>query len=337
MKPLSIVLSVGLTSAIAPQPMNAADAVSALSEHPAVQLETWKDWLERGSKERVAAAPAVVLDFLRKDNELQGWNERPDAENIKSSFVNDTVSALENMPSEVLKHFADHAVGVFLVSNLGGSAYAELLKDYQVNKRGFIVLDVGSLARAANEWATWRERSPFVDGNEVQLVAKIEPDQRNDRSEAIRYILLHEIGHLVGAVQRHHGSWRETSDPAAFPFSVLSWARVNGKTVGKTDDRFARRAAVYFYKFNASKLTSSDIEPVYREFANSDFVSLFASTNPFDDFAETYAMYAHVILQGKPWSVQLRKAGSVIMDVDRPILKKRCQLKRQYFDRLFGR
>jgi len=31
---------------------------------------------------------------------------------------------------------------------------------------------------------------------------------------------------------------------------------------------------------------SSDIEPVYRELLNSDFVSLFAATNPFDGFAE---------------------------------------------------
>jgi len=99
----------------------------------------------------------------------------------------------------------------------------------------------------------------------------------------------------------------------------------------------AAPAAVHFYKFGASKLTSSDIELVYRELVNSDFVSLFAATNPFDDFAESYAMYAHVVLQDKPWNVQLWKAGSVIMDVDRPIFQRRCQLKRQYFDRLFGR
>ncbi len=48
-------------------------------------------------------------------------------------------------------------------------------------------------------------------------------------------------------------------------------------------------------------------------------------------------MYVHVVLQGKPWNVQLWKAGAVIMDVDRPILERRCQLKRQYFDRLFDR
>jgi len=45
---------------------------------------------------------------------------------------------------------------------------------------------------------------------------------------------------------------------------------------------------------------SSDIEPVYRELLNSDFVSLFAATNPFDGFAQSYAMYVHVVLQGKP-------------------------------------
>jgi len=336
MRQLSIVLAVGLAGTVGPQPVS-ADAVNVLAEHRALQLETWNDWLQREPTQRVAAAPEVVLDFLRKDNELQGWEERPDAVNIDPSFVAETVSALKNMPSQVQEHFVDHAVGVFLVRNLGGTAYSDLLRNYRVNKRGLIVLDVGSLARKANEWATWRERSPFADNMEVQLVATIEPNESNDRSNAIQYILLHEIGHLVGAVQEHHGSWREISDPTVFAFSALSWTLVNGKTVGKADDRFARRTAVHFYKFGASKLTSSDIEPVYRELVNSNFISLFGSTNPFDDFAETYAMYVHVILQGKPWNVQLRKAGPVIMDVDRPILQNRCQLKRQYLDRLFGR
>ncbi len=307
MRQLSIVLAVGLAGTVGPQPVS-ADAVNVLAEHRALQLETWNDWLQREPTQRVAAAPEVVLDFLRKDNELQGWEERPDAVNIDPSFVAETVSALKNMPSQVQEHFVDHAVGVFLVRNLGGTAYSDLLRNYRVNKRGLIVLDVGSLARKANEWATWRERSPFADNKEVQLVATIEPNESNDRSNAIQYILLHEIGHLVGAVQEH-----------------------------QADDRFARRTAVHFYKFGASKLTSSDIEPVYRELVNSNFISLFGSTNPFDDFAETYAMYVHVILQGKPWNVQLRKAGPVIMDVDRPILQNRCQLKRQYLDRLFGR
>jgi len=334
MKSLSVLVAVGLTIVVAPLD---ASADAALTEHSALRLKTWNDWLLRTPRERVAAAPEVVLDFLRKDNALQGWRERPDAANIDASFVDDAASALESMPAQVLKHFVDHAVGVFLVRNLGGTAYSDLLNDYRANKRGFIVLDVGSLARTANEWATWRERSPFADHRVVELVATIEPSQGNNRSKAIQYVLLHEIGHLVGAVQEHHGGWRGNSDPTEFPFSALSWTRANGKTVSSTDDRFRTRAAVHFYKFAASKLTSSDIEPVYRGLLNSDFVSLFAATNPFDDFAESYAMYVHVVLQGKPWNVQLWKAGSVIMAVDRPIFQRRCQRKRQYFDRLFGR
>src|SRR6266480_5351739 len=202
----SILAAVGLTIVLAPLDVS-ADA--ALTEHTALRLETWNDWLLRSPRERVAAAPEVVLDFLRKDNALQGWSERPDAANIDASFVDDAASALENMPSQVLRHFIDHAVGVFLVRNLGGTAYSDLLNNHGANKRGFIVLDVGSLARTANEWATWRERSPFADHGEAELVATIEPSQSNDCSKAIQYVLLRETGHLVGALQEHHGSWRE--------------------------------------------------------------------------------------------------------------------------------
>jgi hypothetical protein len=176
MKSLSVLVAVGLTIVVAPLDVSAA---AALTEHTALRLETWNDWLQRTPRERVAAAPAVMLDFLGKDNALQGWSERPDAANIDASFVDDAASALENMPSPVLQHFIDHAVGVFLVRNLGGTAYSELLSNYRANKRGFIVLDVGSLARTANEWATWRERSPFADHGEggASRDHRAEPEQ----------------------------------------------------------------------------------------------------------------------------------------------------------------
>jgi hypothetical protein len=107
MRSLSVLLAVGLTIVLAPLAVSAADA--ALTEHTALRLETWNDWLQRSPRERVAAAPEVVIAFLRKDNALQGWSERPDAANIDASFVDHAASALENMPSPVLRYFIDPA------------------------------------------------------------------------------------------------------------------------------------------------------------------------------------------------------------------------------------
>ena len=54
------------------------------------------------------------------------------------------------------------------------------------------------LKRAANEWATWKESSAFSGNISYRLEAVIEEKESDDRIQAIQYILLHEIGHMVG-------------------------------------------------------------------------------------------------------------------------------------------
>lgn len=307
-----------------------------LMQHPARQPSTWSEWTTKPADQRIAPAPPVLIDYIHKDNEQQGWTERPEPAETDSTFLSDVAAAIAGMPAIVKRHVEAHAVGVFLVRKLGGTAYGEMLREDARNRRGFIVLDVGSLEKTANEWATWRERSPFSDSDSIQIEASIEGSADNTRSQAIQYILLHEIGHLVGAANRQHPEWNNMENPAKYAFSRLSWRTDKGKPKSRHDDAFTLRAKVVYYKFKAASLKSGDIESVYRQFAASDFVSLYASTNMFDDFAETYAMYVHVVLQKKPWTLLIKRRDEVLMRIDRPILEERCKQKLEHFDKYFG-
>jgi len=334
---LAVVIGLAL---VAPALAAAADRdeiYQQLMRHPARLPATWSEWAAKPAAQRVAPAPPILLDYLHKDNEHQGWAERPDAAGIDPAFYSDVAAALSGMPAIVKRHFEAHAVGVFLVRNLGGTAYGEMLIEDAKVRRGLIVLDVGSLDKAANAWATWRERSPFSDSESIQIEATIERDADDTRSQAIQYILLHEIAHLVGAAQRQHPDWNKNEDPANYPYSRLSW-RMDGKApASRYDGAFPLRAKVGYYKFKAASLKSEDIESVYRQFGRSDFVSLYASTNMFDDFAETYAMYVHVVLQQKPWRLVIRQGDRELMRIDSPILEERCRQKLDYFEKLLGR
>ncbi|MEE8542198.1 MAG: hypothetical protein V3S66_11110, partial [Desulfobacterales bacterium] len=64
-------------------------------------------------------------------------------------------------------------------------------------------------------------------------------------------------------------------------------------------------------------------------------VSLYAATNMYDDFAETYAMYVHVVLQNRPWKIRIMKEGQTVREITNPILDKRCESKRVYMDKMF--
>ena len=73
----------------------------------------------------------------------------------------------------------------------------------------------------------------------------------------------------------------------------------------------------------------------YQQLLKTDFVSSYASKNMYDDFAETYAMHVHVILQNRPWKVTIKKETEQIMEITNPILNKRCKNKKRYFDNMF--
>ena len=301
-------------------PLYTADKESLLRElrqHKARSASTWSEFTGKGFKDRILPAPDIIIDYLRKDNQFQGYKERPQKPEIDAEFFSDIVKAVVELPKSVRSHIHEHMIAVFLVEELGGSAYAELLRDFDNNKMGFIVLDVGSLNRKANEWASWRENSPFVRKGLYVIEAEIEQKTNDHRMAAIQYIFLHESGHLIGVAKRAHPHWFKGGHPQSWPFTKLSWLSRKGGLKGKSkfDDTFKNRKKIKFYSFKNASLTSKEIYETYAQFLKTDFVSLYAATNMYDDFAETYAMYVHVILQDRPWKIRIIKEGEKVKDV----------------------
>ncbi|MBC8392158.1 MAG: hypothetical protein H8E17_06305 [Deltaproteobacteria bacterium] len=321
-------------------PLHAADNEALLSElkkHKARSLSTWLELAGKDIKDRILPAPDIIIDYLRKDKQFQGYEERPRKPEIDAEFFSDIVRAIVELPESVRSHFREHVVAVFLVEELGGTAYGELLRDFGNNKLGFIVLDVGSLNRKANEWISWRANSPFATQGTYIIEAEIEPKSNDYRKAAIQYILIHEVGHLVGVAKEAHPDWFRGGHPQKWPFTKLSWLTWERGLKGKSkfDKTFINRSKLKFYAFKDAPLTSKEIDLTYSQLSKTDFVSLYAATNMYDDFAETYAMYVHVVLQNRPWKLRIMKDGETVREIANPILDKRCESKRVYIDRLF--
>lgn len=308
-----------------------------LKQHKARSASTWSEFTRKGFKDRILPAPDIILDYLRKDNQLQDSTERPRKPEIDSEFVTDIVNAYLELPEAVRSHINEHVVAFFLVEELGGTAYAELLRDFANNKLGFIVLDVGSLNKKANEWISWRENSPFDMKGSYIIQAEIESEINNLRKTAIQYILLHEVGHIVGVAKGAHPNWIAGGHPKKWPFTRLSWITLKKGLQGKSvyDRIFPKRNKIKFYSFQKAFLTSEDIGETYDQLLKTNFVSLYASTNMYDDFAETYAMYVHVILQNRPLTIKILKEGTTVLLIKNPILQERCGSKKRYLDKLF--
>ena len=309
-----------------------------LNQHAARSASTWTGFSGRAIGERIVPAPDVILDYLLKDNQVQGYTEVPKRPDVDPAFLSDIVNAVTEMPASVREHFAQHVVAIFLVKELGGTAYTELLRDVDANKQGFIVLDVGSLSRKANEWFAWKANSPFTTKGAYKIEAEIERQANDTRKSAIQYILLHEMGHLMGVVTGAHPSWIAGGDPQQWPFTRLSWLTLEKGFDGKSkfEKTFTNRRKLKFYAFNDAALTADQIDETYGQLLETDFVSLYAATNMYDDFAETYAMYVHLVLQKLPWKIRIIKEGKTVRALENPILEKRCEDKRKYLDKIFS-
>lgn len=335
MKALAIVLAVCLCLTSCVWRDNRETLSRQLSEHKARTVSVWADWQNKDIKEKIVPAPDVLVEYLRADNILNGYTQVPRPAEQWQSFADEVSGAIDEFPPEVRRHLNEHVTGIFLVTDLGTSAYAEVLKDFEHHSRGIIVLDSQVLDRKANDWATWRENTPFRPRKGVEIRVRIESGDRDLRKNALAYIILHELGHLVGVAKGAHADWWAERDPADHAFASLSWVRRNGSLASRWDGAFPDRGKIRFYADEKSLIAGDKIPCIYADLAKTDFVSLYAATGIYDDFAETYAMYVHVVMQKRPWQLTVLGGGEPVFATAEPIQQKRCEAKRRYLEVLF--
>ncbi|MBW1804202.1 MAG: hypothetical protein JRJ85_26150, partial [Deltaproteobacteria bacterium] len=193
-------------------------------------------------------------------------------------------------------------------------------------------IDVDYLERSANDWATWKENSPFRNHGAHRIKATIEPKESDNRKQAIQFILTHEIGHLVGAVSQVHPNWITGGDPEAFPFSKISWLKKGDKVISKFDSQFPLRKDIGYYRFDRSPLSSDRIPDCYRQWEMTDFSSLYAATNMWDDFAEAFVIFVHHVLQKKPWKIGILKHDSPVKTYNTSLMTDKGRVKKEFME-----
>jgi hypothetical protein len=316
-------------------------AYHAMQGHSARKLDSWKAALSIPLEARIGPAPAHVVEYLNLDNILNGYPSKPRAARPEADVLADVSTALAEIPPEIRALVRDRLLGLYFVDNLGASAYTEAVLDSNAKPvAAFVVFDAGVYARQkANEWATWKERTPFNPEPSYSLDARIESAVDNNRKSAIRYILLHELGHVLSVGAWFHPPWyigaKESARTAAkYPFMGLSW-RFNPNTEeyeSLFDRDFPQRARVIYYK--GARLSAADMVSTYARLKTTNFATLYAATKPADDFAESFATYVHVVLMKRPWEITIRKDGSVAYVFQSCWDEPRCTGKRKILEAL---
>jgi hypothetical protein len=306
--------------------------------HPLKTLAFWKDSLARPLQERAAAGEPEVVEFLVLDTIAQSIPSRPSMASPAPDLLDDVRAAIAELPPAVQRLLDRKLAGIRLVNDIGGTGFTDTVQDGRGEEvAAFVVLDPSVLARRrANEWATWKESSPFRDDGVHRLEAVIEDAARDDRMHAIQYILLHEFGHVLSVGERFHPSWTvsiaQVGSTAEFAFFDLSWtvARAQRRYATRYDAEFPERPSVVYY-FGA-KLDGAQMESTYDHLERTNFPTLYAVTHPGDDFAESFASYVHTIRMGRPFEIRLLRDGKPVKVYKSCWGEERCAAKRAILD-----
>ncbi len=292
---------------------------SQLLMHPVRTVAYWRPADQKPTRQiRVGPAPPELIEFIRLDNVFKGYSERPVPASKDSQFIRDVEAAMASLPRSVRRIAEKRLFYIALVRELGGgTGYMDAVANADGSAAGgFIVLDEGALDQIANQWVSWREGSAFRPAADSSIEVHIEAPKNDTRVNAIRYILLHELGHVVdvvlGVTPTGGGDPQNIADNG---FYKLSWmdpsspptAPPPGDTLhSRFDAEWPDRALLTFYAFDASRFDVTDAPAIYGWLRGTNFPTLYAATSPADDFAESFVNYVHVVLDKRPFEVRLR-------------------------------
>ncbi|MDB5933225.1 MAG: hypothetical protein JWQ01_569 [Massilia sp.] len=308
-----------------------------VTQHPVF----WTDKLRQQVTERVGAAPEELVRYVALVNAASGIECAPTAASAAPDLLHDLECAIRGMPPAVVGALQDVLLGVFFAHNLGSSAVTDVVVDENGNTLGSVVaLDLDAfVSRRANEWATWKENTPFSRAKSMKLEVQIAQLDDDTRSNAIQFLLLHEFGHVLTAGRRFLPIWWLPPDlmtsTGDYEFLRLGWQiSAEKQIVPREEEDFAGREAVSYY--GDAQLDDHAMLAIYQGLQRTSFASLYASTNAYDDFAETFATYVHSVLMKRPFRVCIYRGAVVEHETDDFWSSPRSAPKRAFMAQLLS-
>lgn len=298
-----------------------------LMSHPAMSESTWIACRARSLEDRVSTAPETLIEYI---NLLYGENGH--RENVRSpvddvGLINETRSALIGLPEQIRGHMAKHLVGVFFVDNLSTAGLAHILKARWGHKFGLIVLNKELLQTSLGSFLSTRESSAFGKGG-LSVSIHFDEGSSDNRAALIRYLILHEYGHIYSVVEGIEPHYFSVLNPASGEFAKISWDQASRS---KYDSSFEDRKSLRFYQ-GRTILTNERIEPAFNGLMDSDFISFYSARSSREDFAETFAIYVYSVVMKNRFSLQILDNGRLLKEVKCPINHPRFLRKRRFFD-----
>jgi hypothetical protein len=298
------------------------------SASPIHHKSYWKKWEKLPLEDRVTEITPEMIKYLQGDNDYNGFPNRPKRIQLTDKERKIIKLALKSLPQWLKGPIEKKLTGVMILDDLGGSGMADWVKFYK--NHGFVVFDIKVLRKKANDWCTWKEGSPFKEGD-YQLKCIIEKKGEDNAISAFRYIFLHEAAHILTIGTNIMPFWstplKSQEEVNQHAFLRLDWKFDKEKRyIQKEKYKYIEK--IPYYLPSKARENKSMLK-TYKELKGSNFATLYASTNPWDDLAETYVNYLHTQVFKRPFEIQILKEEKVVYSYKDCWGEKRCRKKKK--------
>jgi glutathione synthase/RimK-type ligase-like ATP-grasp enzyme len=267
--------------------------------------------------QRLEPAPEELVNLVAQHNATTSTAVEPRTAIPAADLLADVHAAVEELPQVIRNHLEPRLLGIFFMRGIGSSAITTLVAYANEDLLGaVVVLDAEVFSQhKANEWATWRENTAFSPTADIHLKVRIAHDNADDRKAALQYVLLHEFGHVMASASEAMPNWWEkdvrTKQVGPNSFLSLGWQHASdGAMLPIAGQDFPLRAAISLYA--TPRLTGDQIPSIYQDLDKTEFPTLYAASDPHEDFAESFATYVHATLLGKPHELHIYREDQPI-------------------------
>ena len=210
----------------------------------------------------------------------------------------------DNYPPAMQKMFCSLDY-LFIEKTFVGTAYAGTILDPAGNPMGAVMgIRKSVLDEALNlsTWASWKEQLSFGGIKDNYTLTPSLPQitsiSASGVSDFLYFVVAHEFGHIFDFANKLNFTSTckpkspDTEDPEC-DMADGSWGAMTWSTnfTPKPQFDYAHRKQLCFYWCNEALITAAETPELFAGLQGSPFLSTYASSNPWDDFADSLAYY----------------------------------------------
>lgn len=257
----------------------------------------------------------------------------------------------DQYPSALQKMFCS-LKHIYIEKEFVGTAYASQIQNKDGILNGaFIGIRKSVIDENLNlqTWATWKEQLSFGGVKDsYQLTASlpsIQTQQSTQANDFLFFVIAHEFGHLFDFAN-HLNAMKDcppdedvNQPEPECAFEPNTWGALSWETNLKprAENLFWRRSDLCFYwcKNDGTGLNANDTNRLYSEFYRTDFISLYATTQAWDDFADSLAYFMLVNHLQSNYTIDTQQG--IRFDIVKKLNSVRFAKKNQYIVEFLGR